>query len=352
MCPTRRATSMPMRRCASRSSWKSCKKWWNDSFRPSRRPEMPRKVKKIQRARRRPALAILSRKKTLYSTRRLLEAATARGFRTRVLDVLRCNLALELEGARLYRKGKEVSGLAVAVPRIGASVTSIGLSVVRHLEAMGVPLINNASAIARRRDKVAALQQLAAAGVRIPRTVLARGGGEGKDLVAQVGGLPAFLKLMQGTQGVGVMIAHSEAEVESILSTLWDLGEQILLQEFVAESRGSDIRALVVGERVVGAMRRAAKSGEFRSNLHRGGAGTALTLSRDYEEAAVQAARVLGLDVAGVDLLESADGPKVMEVNSSPGFEGLERATGLDVAGAIVEHAAHLASGARRAMAL
>jgi len=143
------------------------------------------------------------------------------------------------------------------------------------------------------------------------------------------------------------MIAHSEAEVESILSTLWDLGEQILLQEFVAESRGSDIRALVVGERVVGAMRRAAKSGEFRSNLHRGGAGTALTLSRDYEEAAVQAARVLGLDVAGVDLLESADGPKVMEVNSSPGFEGLERATGLDVAGAIVEEAVKKASGFR-----
>src|SRR3989475_3303600 len=311
---------MPMRRCASRSSWKSCKKWWNDSFRPSRRSEMPRKVKKIQRARRQPALAILSRKKTLYSTRRLLEAATARGFRTRVLDVLRCNLALELEGARLYHKGKEVSGLAVAVPRIGASVTSIGLSVVRQLEAMGVPMINSAGAIARSRDKLAALQTLAAAGVRIPRTVLARGGGDVKDLVAQVGGLPAILKLIQGTQGVGVMIAHSEAEVESILSTLWDLGQEILLQEFVAESRGSDLRALVVGERVVAAMRRAAKSGEFRSNLHRGGEGSALELSPEYAQAAVRAARVLGLDVAGVDLLEAEGGPKVMEVNSSPGF--------------------------------
>src|SRR5438270_13315734 len=337
MCPRRRAASMPMRRCASRSSWKSCKKWWNDSFRPSRRPEMPRKVKKIRRARRRPALAILSRKKTLYSTRRLIEAANARGFRTRVIDVLRCNLALESEGARLYHKGKEISGLAVAVPRIGASVTSIGLSVVRHLEAMGVPLLNNASAIARSRDKLAALQQLAAAGVRIPRTVLARGGGDVRDLVSQVGGLPAILKLTQGTQGVGVMIAHSAAEVESILGTLWDVGQEILLQEFVQESRGRDVRALVVGDRVVGAMRREARSGEFRSNLHRGGEGTAVELPPEYVQAAVRAARVLSLEVAGVDLLEAQSGPKVMELNSSPGFEGLERATGLDSAGAIVD---------------
>jgi ribosomal protein S6--L-glutamate ligase len=293
----------------------------------------------VRRVKLRATLALLSRKKSLYSTRRLLEAARARGFRTRVVDVLKCNLVLESGKPRIFHRGKELRGLSVVLPRIGASVTAAGLAVVRQLEAQGVPLLNGAAAIARSRDKLAALQQLAGAGVRIPRTVLARGGGEVKELVAQVGGLPAILKLIQGTQGVGVMIAHSEAEVESILSTLWDLGEQILLQEFVSEARGSDIRALVVGERVVGAMRRAAKSGEFRSNLHRGGAGTALTLPRDYEEAAVQAARVLGLEVAGVDLLESADGPKVMEVNSSPGFEGLERATGVDVAGAIVEEA-------------
>src|SRR5438477_6871512 len=294
---------MPTRRCASRSSWRSCRKWWNDSFPPSRRPEMPRKVKKIRRARRLPALAILSRKKTLYSTRRLIEADNARGYRTRVIDVLRCNLALESEGARLYHKGKEVSGLAVAVPRIGASVTSIGLSVVRHLEAMGVPLLNNASAIARSRDKLAALQQLASAGVRIPRTVLARGGGDVAALVEQVGGLPAILKLIQGTQGVGVMIAHSAAEVESILSTMWDLGQEILLQEFIAESRGRDVRALVVGDQVVGAMRREAPRGEFRSNIHRGAEGTPIDLPPAYAQAAVRAARVLGLDVAGGDLL-------------------------------------------------
>src|SRR2546426_3376331 len=270
---------------------------------------MGRKVKRIGRARSRPALAILSRKKTLYSTRRLMDAAKARGFRTRVIDVLRCSLALESANPRVYHRGKGVRGIGVAIPRIGASVTAVGLSVVRQLEAMGVPMINSAGAIARSRDKLAALQHLAAAGVRIPRTVLARGGGDVHELVAQVGGLPAILKLIQGTQGVGVMIAHSAAEVESILGTLWGLGQEILLQEFVAESRGRDIRALVVGDRVVGAMRREAPRGEFRSNLHRGGFGTAVGLPADYAEAGVRAAPGVGLAVPGGDLLGSSEGP-------------------------------------------
>src|SRR5258705_10180210 len=291
---------------------------------------MARKVKKIRRSQSRPALAILSRKKSLYSTRRLIEAAKANSFRTRGIDGLRCNLAHESGNPRLYHKGKEVRGIGVALPRIGASVTAVGLSVARQLEAMGVPLINGASAIARSRDKLAALQHLAAAGVRIPRTVLARGGGEVAELVAQVGGLPAILKLIQGTQGVGVMIAHSAAEAESILGTLWHLGQEILLQEFVAESRGRDIRALVVGERVVGAMRREAQRGEFRSNLHRGGFGTALELPADYAEAAGRAARGVGLDVAGGGLLESNEGPKGVGLDSSPGFGGLVRAAGPD----------------------
>jgi ribosomal protein S6--L-glutamate ligase len=298
------------------------------------------------------SLGVLSRKKSLYSTRRLLEAAKAQGVATRVIDVLRCNLALEPGNPRLFHKGKELPHLSVALPRIGASVTLAGLSVVRQLEAMGVPLVNGSSAIAKSRDKLAALQQLAAAGVRIPRTVLARSGDDVSRLVAQVGGLPAILKLLQGTQGVGVMIAHSEAEATSILGTLWDLGQEILLQEFVAESKGADLRALVVGDRVVGAMRREAKRGEFRSNIHRGGAGTAIDLPRDYAEAAVRAAQVLGLDVAGVDLLESSDGPKVLELNSSPGFEGLERATEKDIAREIVAEAVRKAEGARRAMGL
>jgi ribosomal protein S6--L-glutamate ligase len=305
----------------------------------------------MKRVRKR-VLAVLSRKKSLYSTRRLLEAAKKQGFSTRILDVLRCNLYLEAGNPRLFYKGRELKQLSVVLPRIGASVTSAGLSVVRQLEALGVPMVNGSSSIAKSRDKLAALQQLATAGVRIPRTVLARGGGDVKELVAQVGGLPAILKLLQGTQGVGVMIAHSEAEVTSILGTLWDLGQEILLQEFIAESKGRDLRALVVGERVVGAMRREAKRGDFRSNLHRGGAGTAVELPREYAEAAVRAAQVLGLDVAGVDLLESKAGPTVLELNSSPGFEGLEKATGLDIASEIVSEAARKAEGARRAMEL
>ena len=308
---------------------------------------MPRKrTRKI----RRPLLAVLSRKKSLYSTRRLVEAARARGMRTRVLDVLACNLVLERGEPRLFVAGEELRDVAVAVPRIGASVTAAGLAVVRQLEAQGVPVVNGAEGIANSRDKLRALQLLAEAGVDMPRTVLARGGGDMKELLAHVGGLPAILKLIQGTQGVGVMIAHSEAEVDSILSTLWDLGQEILLQEFIAESHGRDVRALVVGDRVVGAMRREARSGEFRSNLHRGGEGTAVELPPHYAQAAVRAAQVLSLAVAGVDLLEAQAGPKVMEVNSSPGFEGLERATGIDIAGAIVDYAARIAARPRRAV--
>jgi ribosomal protein S6--L-glutamate ligase len=308
---------------------------------------MERKPKKVARAHR-PLFALLSRKKTLYSTRRLLEAARARGFRTKVVDVLRCNLVIERGRPRILIAAEELSGVAVAVPRIGASVTSAGIAVVRQLEAEGVPVVNGSDAIARSRDKLRSLQHLASAGVEVPRTVLARGGGDVTALVEQVGGLPAILKLIQGTQGVGVMIAHSAAEVESILSTMWDLGQEILLQEFIAESRGRDVRALVVGDRVVGAMRREAKQGEFRSNIHRGAEGTPIDLPPEYAQAAVRAARVLGLDVAGVDLLEAKSGPKVLEVNSSPGFEGLELATRLDIAGAIADHAARLAMRPRR----
>jgi ribosomal protein S6--L-glutamate ligase len=243
----------------------------------------------------------------------------------------------------LLHEGKELHGLRVALPRIGARVTSHGLAVVRQLEAQGVPVVNGADAIAQSRDKLRCLQLLAAQGVDIPRTVLARGASDVDVLLEQVGGLPAILKLIQGTQGVGVMIAHSRAEVESFLSTLWDLGQEILLQEFVHESKGRDVRALVVGDRVVAAMRRQARAGEFRSNIHRGASGAAIELEPAFAAAAVRAAQVLGLDVAGVDLLESEAGPKVMEVNSSPGFEGLERATGQDIAAAIVQHAQRIA---------
>ena len=193
------------------------------------------------------------------------------------------------------------------------------------------------------RDKLRALQFLARFGIDIPRTVMCRYRDEVPQAVEMVGGLPCIIKLIQGTQGVGVMMATTMAEVQGMLEALWTLGQEILLQELVAESRGRDVRALVVGDRVVAAMRRQARTGEFRSNLHRGGEGKALSLGRDYAEAAVKAARVIGLEVAGVDMLEARSGPRIMEVNSSPGFEGLEAATGKDVATPYVRHAVEYA---------
>jgi ribosomal protein S6--L-glutamate ligase len=290
-------------------------------------------------------VAILSRKRSLYSTRRLVEAIRTRGHRPLVLDTLRCNLILSAGNPRMTFRGVELRGLEVVIPRIGASVTGYGLAVVNHLEMMGVPVLNAAVGIARSRDKLRCLQLLASSGLPIPRTVMARDRSNVPRLLDEVGGLPAVVKLLRGTQGVGVMLASTLAELQGILDTFWDLGQEIVLQEFVAESRGRDIRALVVGGRVVGAMRRKARRGEFRSNLHRGGRGKPVTLPPEFMEAAVQATRVVGLEVAGVDVLETRRGPTVMEVNSSPGFEGLERATGLDVAGAIVERALELAEG-------
>ena len=298
---------------------------------------------KPARRKRRLKLAILSRKTSLYSTRRLLDAAKARDVATKVIDVLRCSLSLESGSLQLFVDGKLLARPDMVLPRIGASVTTHGLHVVRQLEAQGARIVNSAAAIEQSRDKLRALQRLSAANVAVPRTVLARGGKHLEALVAQVGGLPAILKMIRGTQGIGVMIAHTMAEVESILATLWELGQEILLQEFIAEARGNDLRALVVGDRVVGAMRREAKQGEFRSNLHRGGAAHSVEISPEVAKLAVRAARVLGLEVAGVDLLESRAGFKVLEVNSSPGFEGLERATGIDVAGAIIDRVVELA---------
>jgi ribosomal protein S6--L-glutamate ligase len=293
-------------------------------------------------------LAILSRKRSLYTTSRLVEAAERRGHRALVLDTLRCNMVLAPGAPRLLYGGETLQDLDVVVPRIGASITPYGLAVVNHLDIMGVPILNNSVPIARSRDKLRCLQLLARFGLDIPRTVMAHDRSDVERLVEEVGGLPVIIKLSRGTQGVGVMMASTLAEVRTILDTFWDLGQEIVLQEFIQESKGRDVRALVVGDRVVGAMRRRAKRGEFRSNLHRGGEGKALDLPPAYARAAVLAARVIGLEVAGVDMLESRSGPKIMEVNSSPGLEGVERATRRDIAGAVVEHAAAYAA-ARRA---
>ncbi len=288
-------------------------------------------------------LCILSRKKSLYSTSRLIEAAREQGARPLVMDTLRCTMVVATEGNTLLYRGVAVTGISAVIPRIGASITSYGMAVVNHLETMNVPVVNPAPAIARSRDKLRCLQLLAQQGLDVPRTVMATDGANVRQLVAAVGGLPCIIKLLRGTQGVGVMIANTPTEAETIVQTFWGLGQDVCLQEFIAESRGRDVRALVVGDQVVGAMRRQAQGSEFRSNIHRGGEGKSIRLDKRFKETAVRAAKTLGLSVCGVDMLESNDGPKVMELNSSPGFEGLEKATRKDIAGAIVRHALSLA---------
>jgi ribosomal protein S6--L-glutamate ligase len=215
--------------------------------------------------------------------------------------------------------------------------------VVSHLESMGVPSLNRAQAIARARDKLLALQILVRHEIDVPRTVLARPPEPLGRALELVGGPPVVLKLLHGTQGVGVILAETRAAAEATLDTLWGLGHDVMIQEFVSESRGRDVRALVIGGRVIAAMRRQARRGEWRSNLHRGGTGASLSLEPAFERAALESTRALGLDVAGVDLLEGRDGPRVIEVNASPGFEGLERVTGIDIAGAIVRQAEQIA---------
>jgi ribosomal protein S6--L-glutamate ligase len=314
---------------------------------PQRAAKAPRRPRVKTPPGGRLTLAILSRNPKLHSTRRLVEAAKALGHRATVLDTLHCNMVLARERPSLFYRGEEVGPIDVVIPRIGASITSYGLAVVNQFDMMGVPVLAAAVPIARSRDKLRALQLLSRFGLDIPRTAMCRYRDEVAQVVEHVGGLPCIIKLLQGTQGVGVMIASTMDEVQGMLDTFWDLGQEILLQEFVAESKGRDLRALVIGDRVVAAMRRQARTGEFRSNIHRGGKARSVVLPREYAQAAVKAARVIGLEVAGVDMLESRNGPKIMEVNSSPGFEGLERATRKDIARLYVEHAIELARSRR-----
>ena len=294
-------------------------------------------------------IAILSRNPRHYSTGRLVEAARARGHETEVIDPISCVVVIARGTQHMYSRGVEVAGFDVAIPRIGASITDYGLAVLAYFQRHGVPCVNTPIAIARSRDKLRALQRLSAHDVGIPRTAIARDPQAVRVAVDAVGGTPVIIKLVQGTQGVGVMIADSPQAVESTLDTLWGLGQNIILQEFVAESRGRDLRVLVVGGAVVGAMRRTAREGEFRSNLHRGGAGRPTPLDESYRQAALSATRIVGLDVAGVDMLESSRGPLVLEVNSSPGLRGIEHATGVDVAQKIIAHAERLARQGARA---
>jgi ribosomal protein S6--L-glutamate ligase len=284
-------------------------------------------------------LLVLSRSPTLYSTSRLVLAARARGHEVTVADPLDFHLVVSRGRPSMFLGGELVPHADLVVPRIGASITNYGLAVVRQFDMMGVPVLNTAVAIARSRDKLRAIQLLTKKDIDVPTTVCARTPDSVELALSFVGGTPAIVKLQQGAQGIGTMIAETPQAVTSLLETLWAMGQDIILQEYIAESKGRDYRAIVVGGRVVAAMRRQAKHGEFRSNLHRGGHGAAVTLDRAYRIAAVAATRVMGLEVAGVDLLESKSGPKILEINSSPGLEGIERASGIDVASAIIAHA-------------
>jgi ribosomal protein S6--L-glutamate ligase len=286
---------------------------------------------------------LLSRQRWLYSTRRFREVARQRGHQLEIADPLECALELSNEGPRLLVQGQPLDGIDAALPRIGASLPGQGVAVVSHLEAMGVPVLNGSSAIRRARDKLLALQVLTMSGIGVPRTVLARTPAQVELALEIVGGPPVVLKLLQGTQGVGVILAETRAAASSTLDALWGLGQDVLVQEYVVESAGRDVRVLVVGGRIVAAMRRQARDGEWRSNIHRGGAGTRIELDPSYVTTAIAAARAIGLDVAGVDLLEGRDGPRVTEVNASPGFEGLERVCDVDVAGVILDRAESIA---------
>lgn len=282
-------------------------------------------------------IAILSRNPRLYSTRRLIEAAEARGHTVEVLDVLRIYMNITSGKPEIHYKGKTLTGYDAVIPRIGASVTFYGTAVLRQFEVMGVYPVNESVAISRSRDKLRSLQLLSRRNVGMPVTGFSHSPDDTDDLLDFIGKPPYVIKLLEGTQGIGVVLAETRKAAESVIEAFRGLQAQILVQEFIAEAGGADIRCLVVGGKVVAAMKRQAKEGEFRSNLHRGGSATLVKLSKEERATAVNAAKIMGLNVAGVDLLRSDRGPLVMEVNSSPGLGGIEKASGKDVAGMIIE---------------
>jgi ribosomal protein S6--L-glutamate ligase len=283
-------------------------------------------------------LAILSRNSKLYSTRRLVEAARERNHSVRVLDPLRCYLRISSGGFDMHYKGRTIAGYAAVVPRIGASITRYGTAVLRQFELMGTYTPNSSDAIARARDKLRCHQLLAAQGIGLPVTVFGDNPDDTVDLLSMLGPPPHVIKLNEGTQGAGVMLTEKPSASRSVVEALRGLYANFLVQEFIAEAKGADLRCFVVGGEVVATMRRQAPKGDFRSNLHRGGSARAVRASEDEQVAAIRAAGVLGLGVAGVDLIRSRRGPLVLEVNSSPGLEGIEAATGVDIAGRIIDH--------------
>lgn len=285
-------------------------------------------------------LAILSRSLKAYSTRRLKEAALGRGHDVKVLDTLKFAIDLDEGTPDLYFRQKPLSHYDAVLPRIGASITYYGTAVVRQFQQMDVYCANTAHGIVNSRDKLRSLQLLSRHNIGIPRTSFVRDKNDVLPAIQRVGGAPVIIKLIEGTQGIGVLLADTVKQAESIIELLQSQKQNVLVQKFVAESKGKDIRAFVVGDRVVAAMRRVAQGQEFRSNVHRGGIAEPVELSEEYQRVAVRCAQIMGLSVAGVDMLEGKDGPQVMEVNSSPGLEGIETATELDVAGAVIDYIA------------
>ncbi|UXD86768.1 30S ribosomal protein S6--L-glutamate ligase [Thalassolituus hydrocarboniclasticus] len=293
-------------------------------------------------------IAILSRNPNLYSTRRLKEAGEQRGHEVDIIDTLHCYMDITSNKPTVRYKGDALPQYDAVIPRIGASVTFYGTAVVRQFEMMGTYSINESVAISRSRDKLRSLQLLSRKGIGLPRTGFAHRPDNVDDLIKNVGGAPLVIKLLEGTQGIGVVLADTKKAAESIIEAFMGLNANILVQEFIKEAGGADIRCLVVGGKVVAAMKRQAAEGEFRSNLHRGGSAEIVRLSAAERRTAIDAAKAMGLNMCGVDILRSNNGPVVMEVNSSPGLEGIETATGKDVAGMVFQFLEKSARGSTK----
>ena len=294
-------------------------------------------------------IGILSRNRNLYSTRRLVEAAEQRGHTVRVVDTLRCYMSIASHRPSIHYKGEELESFDAIVPRIGASVTFYGCAVLRQFEMMNTYVLNDSVAITRARDKLRSLQLLSRKGLGLPVTGFAHSPDDIPDLITMAKGAPLVIKLLEGTQGIGVVLAETNQAAESVIQAFMGMKANIMVQEYIKEAKGADIRCLVIGDKVVASMKRQAADGEFRSNLHRGGTASVIRITPEERSTAIRAAKAMGLGVAGVDLLRSNHGPVIMEVNSSPGLQGIETATGKDIAGLIVEHLEKNASTPRKA---
>ena len=283
-------------------------------------------------------IIILSRNPNLYSTRRLVEVARQRKHHCEVIDPLKCDIIIEKKNPAILYKGRILENIDAIIPRIGASVTFYGTAVVRQFEMMKVFSVVESQALVRSRDKLRSLQVLSRAGLGMPKTVFSNYTKDASEVIASVGGAPLVIKLLEGTQGLGVVLAETNNAAESVIEAFHGLQARVIIQEFIKEAKGADIRAFIVDGNIVGAMKRQGKEGEFRSNLHRGGSAEIIQLTDEEENAALKAAKVLGLGVCGVDMLQSSRGPLILEVNSSPGLEGIEAATKKDIAKSIIRY--------------